>query len=365
MELTLSQEYLNVFGETVNQYFLILVHVQQSLKISSNDKTDLFERAKKIADDIFYHMLKYDIERTEFNRAEKKKIIKDALDKILSSINEDIDLYKGQVTIDDKNWATEKTLDYLKSGNHAYSLSKKDIENMLSFRKLYDEIPKPPSKPRRTFDEWCKDADKCIVEKWSNFKKILKHAINKQPAVAKPVNSEMQPMSQKIEILQQIEIVQPTNKDNHDKTTKNEKMHSKIFRIINYIPIIALALNEILKNYQVNTGITNEQIVMILMFTELLSILFGNKKSVNTFMILFIFTAIMLTIGKSYIPANPGLYYLFYAIFALLLNTIDFDKIAKVSFPILGILSFIYMLTKYFDIPAIITQVIEFIRTLF
>jgi hypothetical protein len=129
---------------------------------------------------------------------------------------------------------------------------------------------------------------------------------------------------------------------------------STILNGISYIIAVLLLFNIIIQFYNINI-VTNEKIICIFMVSKLLSILFGDKKSMYSFLLTFILTTDIIMLPEIFYYVKGSIVYLIYAGIILLLNIFDFDKIFKYLTFILTLISAAYMIIKYFNIAAFAT----------
>jgi hypothetical protein len=122
-----------------------------------------------------------------------------------------------------------------------------------------------------------------------------------------------------------------------------------IFNGISYMFLLLLLVNIILKfnGYDI---ITNEKIICGVILAKIISILFGNKKSMYTNLLVFILTYNFIKIPVEYNYEHYNIVYIIYAGIILLFNIFDFDKIFKYLILILTIISVGYMVLKYFNL---------------
>ncbi|MDR0910435.1 MAG: hypothetical protein LBM77_11800 [Spirochaetaceae bacterium] len=358
----MTQEKLEIFDNAMREYFLVLAHVQQSENISKNEKFDLFVHARGIAAQIKNVVDNYNAELNELNSAEKMEVLKISLSRINESIQQEINKYDKKIVMHSGSYSEDHIKNsIIKFRDPILRLTKEEIEQMCEYKIPFKGLIVPENSPtvlkptinnknkKFNFDQWCADADKWIADKWENFKTGL---LGKKQKETKTVTANTDEQKKNAPLQEEKEPLLVAK--NKKPIKSGEKKRHKVFRILNYIVIAILLINELLKAYGIATGIKNEQIITILMLSELINIILGSKKSRLSFILLFMLTAAFIPELTALTLNKPNIFYFIFAMLAILFNTINVDGISIILFVIVGIITFIDMFRQSFDWQAII-----------
>jgi hypothetical protein len=133
---------INTFEETIMKYLLFLVHVQQSINISSEEKISVFNFAKKISNSIFSNIQSYLSNKNEYNSFDKDEILLKAFKGVRKEIEKEFNCYKRNITINNIDFSYYKIIDTLTSTKYDVNLNHNDIKQILSYNELTKDTGK-------------------------------------------------------------------------------------------------------------------------------------------------------------------------------------------------------------------------------
>jgi hypothetical protein len=133
---SLPSDYIFYFEETITKYLLFLVHIQQSIKISINEKIKLFDYAKDVSNSIYSNIQSYISNKNQYNDYDKNEILIKSFDNIKKEIESDLQNYKRKITIADFYFSYYNIIDTLTETNNTVYLTENNIKQMLSYKDL-------------------------------------------------------------------------------------------------------------------------------------------------------------------------------------------------------------------------------------